>query len=344
MSSPELEAWRTSRARRPPYTGSSAAVLSSTATRARPARSERPLSGAPPRTRLPSTYERSAETPESKKRRIALSDGIRVRVVHCGLGLVDDRRARRAGRGATTPGPRSSRCRPRTGTPPSSARGMAEFTFENSVGSKLSSRRRRAAARERSGRTGSRGSSALEESRRRAAAGGRRRPRSARRRERRGQAREPGVVCRVRVLAREDERVAPCELGADVARAPVVELRRRDLVDACAEAPRSLGAPVARAGVDDDYLDLVVDPLARDRLKAAHEVGAPVLHRDDDRDHARATRSAPSSRDAAAWSGARGRRRRTRSGCRVRARSRAERSRRRDRAFRTRCAPTRRAT
>ena len=66
----------------------------------------------------------------------------------------------------------------------------------------------------------------------------------------------------------------------------MVELLRGNLVDTGAEAPRSRGAPVARAGVDDDDLDLVVDPLARDRLEAAHEVGAPVLHRDDDRDHA----------------------------------------------------------
>ena len=104
-------------------------------------------------------------------------------------------------------------------------------------------------------------------------------------RERCGEAREPRVVGRVRVLAREDERVAPCEVGAEVARATVVELLRGNLVDTGAEAPRPRDAPVARARVDDDHLDLVVDPLARDRLEAAHEVGSPVLHRDDDRDH-----------------------------------------------------------
>ncbi len=43
--------------------------------------------------------------------------------------------------------------------------------------------------------------------------------------------------------------------------------------------------PSLRAGVDDDDLDLLVDPLSRDRVQAAHEVGAAVLDRDDDRDH-----------------------------------------------------------
>ena len=76
------------------------------------------------------------------------------------------------------------------------------------------------------------------------------------------------------------------ELRAEVARASVAELGRRDLVHARAASPRGLGAAVARAGVDDDDLDLVVDDLARDRVEAANEVGAAVLDRDDDRDHA----------------------------------------------------------
>ena len=52
------------------------------------------------------------------------------------------------------------------------------------------------------------------------------------------------------------------------------------------EPPRPLDAPVLRARVDDDDLDLVVDLLARDRLQAAHEVEPAVLDGDDDGDHA----------------------------------------------------------
>ena len=47
---------------------------------------------------------------------------------------------------------------------------------------------------------------------------------------------------------------------------------------------RTLRASVPRARVDDDDLDLLVDPLSRDGLEAANEVGAAVLDRDDDRD------------------------------------------------------------
>ena len=57
----------------------------------------------------------------------------------------------------------------------------------------------------------------------------------------------------------------------------------------CTRAPRDLrdlDAAVARPGVDDDDLDLVVDVLRRDRVEAADEIGAAVLDRDDDRDHA----------------------------------------------------------
>ena len=43
--------------------------------------------------------------------------------------------------------------------------------------------------------------------------------------------------------------------------------------------------PSLRARVDDDDLDLLVDPLPRYRIETAHEVRAAVLHRNDDRDH-----------------------------------------------------------
>ena len=66
----------------------------------------------------------------------------------------------------------------------------------------------------------------------------------------------------------------------------MVELLRGDRVHVRAEAARPRRAAVARAGIDDDDLHLVVDLLGRDRLETAHQVGAPVLDRDDDRDHA----------------------------------------------------------
>ena len=51
--------------------------------------------------------------------------------------------------------------------------------------------------------------------------------------ERADECREPRLVGRERILAREDEDLAVGELGAEVARAAVTELRRRDLVHAC---------------------------------------------------------------------------------------------------------------
>ena len=109
------------------------------------------------------------------------------------------------------------------------------------------------------------------------------RPRACRRHE----PREPVRVVRDRVLGREDDRLAPRELDAEVARAAVAELLGRDLVHDRAGGTRSLGAPVRRARVDDDHLDVLVDLLRGDPVQAAREVGAAVLDRDDDRDHAR---------------------------------------------------------
>ncbi len=118
-------------------------------------------------------------------------------------------------------------------------RGIAEFTFEKSVVSNVSSSPSlEVLDSRRSGRTGSRGSSARAAWRRRAAAGGRRRPPLLRPRSGPVSRREPGIVGRVRVLAREDERLAARELRAEVARAAVVELARRDRVDASAETSR----------------------------------------------------------------------------------------------------------
>ena len=104
--------------------------------------------------------------------------------------------------------------------------------------------------------------------------------------ERRDEAREPRLVGGIRVLAREDEDLAARELGAEIARAPVPELRRRDLVHARSVGARGLDAAVARAGVDHDDLHLVAHDLPADRVEAADEVGAAVLDRDDDGDHA----------------------------------------------------------
>ena len=104
--------------------------------------------------------------------------------------------------------------------------------------------------------------------------------------KRRDERREPAFVRGVRILAREDERLASCELCAKVARAPVVEVLGRDLVHAGPEPAGLLRAAVGRARVDHDDLDLLVHGLARDRLEAADEVAAAVLHGDDDGDHA----------------------------------------------------------
>ena len=115
-------------------------------------------------------------------------------------------------------------------------RGTAEFTFEKSVTSKLSSSVGLEALHSRLG--------AVEEVEEVALGRAWRLVRQlpavdARDRvvpERRGEMREPRVVGRVRVLAREDERLAARELRTEVARAAVVELARRDGVDARAEA------------------------------------------------------------------------------------------------------------
>ena len=66
----------------------------------------------------------------------------------------------------------------------------------------------------------------------------------------------------------------------------MAELGGRDLVDASPVTSREVGAAVTRAGVHDDDLDLSLDHLAVDRIEAAGEVGAAVLDRDDDGDHA----------------------------------------------------------
>ena len=66
----------------------------------------------------------------------------------------------------------------------------------------------------------------------------------------------------------------------------MTELRGRDLVHTRTPRTRELGTAVARARVDDDDLDLVLDQLAADRVEAADEIGTAVLDRDDDGDHA----------------------------------------------------------
>ena len=49
--------------------------------------------------------------------------------------------------------------------------------------------------------------------------------------------------------------------------------------------PRTVGAPVPRARVDDHDLDRLVDRLAGDPVEAADEIGPAVLDGDDDGDH-----------------------------------------------------------
>ena len=87
--------------------------------------------------------------------------------------------------------------------------------------------------------------------------------------ERRHEAREPHVVGRVRILAREDEDLASGEVGAEVARATVPELGGRDLVHVSSARPRNLDAVVARARVDDDDLDFVVHDLRRESRRGS---------------------------------------------------------------------------
>ena len=97
--------------------------------------------------------------------------------------------------------------------------------------------------------------------------------------------REPTVVVRDCVLRREDDGLASCEAHAQVPRAAVTEFLGRDLVDDRAGGTGALRAAVGGARVDDHDLDLLLDLLRGDPGKAAHEVRAAVLDRDDDRDH-----------------------------------------------------------
>jgi hypothetical protein len=96
------------------------------------------------------------------------------------------------------------------------------------------------------------------------------------RRERGDERREPAVVGRVGVLAREDEHVALCMPCSEVAGVPVPELLGRDLVDPGADGVRALGAAVRRARVDHHNLDLVVQGLRANRVEATDEVGSTV--------------------------------------------------------------------
>ena len=99
----------------------------------------------------------------------------------------------------------------------------------------------------RSARRGSRGSSAPAGSRLRAGAGVRTTPAIVVPSERRGEAREPVLARRVRVLAREDESLPASELRPEVARSAMVELVRGIVMHACAQPSCALGASVARS-------------------------------------------------------------------------------------------------
>ena len=116
-----------------------------------------------------------------------------------------------------------------------------------------------------SGRRGSRGRSARAVGASRCGSWRPYAPATSRRRARGGrEPGEPAVVVGNGVLRGEDDEVAARELDAEVARASVAELLGRDLVDD-RSAPRApLGAAVGRPGVDDDYLDLLVDLLGGD--------------------------------------------------------------------------------
>jgi len=87
------------------------------------------------------------------------------------------------------------------------------------------------------------------------------------------------------VLRREDEHLAAGPAGRKVAGRAVHELGRRDLVHRRAELTRALDASVGRAGVDHDDFHVVVHLLGSDRLEAPHQVGAAVLHGNEDGDH-----------------------------------------------------------
>ena len=107
---------RTCRARRRPCTGSSAAARSARATRAPRARSGPPRGGARRARRRP---RRRRARRRRRSRRTAGTPMAIVYACECRTAaerLVDERVARRAGRGATTPGPRSSSGRRGTGT------------------------------------------------------------------------------------------------------------------------------------------------------------------------------------------------------------------------------------
>ncbi len=102
--------------------------------------------------------------------------------------------------------------------------------------------------------------------------------------ERPEQRRQPALPVGRRPLRQVDQRVAVGERRQQVARAPVVEVLRRDADDAGAAGHERVDAAVRRAGVDGHELDAAVRLLGQDGVEQRLEPRPAVLDRQADRD------------------------------------------------------------